>query len=143
MSQQPPGGGHDGDEPIPLHPEAPSRPAPRIQHSQRDAIPVEGLDEPAAGSLIRTIGSGSAVSASHDRDTVEAQLKRPMITPGTGATRCRTFTCKLTDAAIVHMDGQIAQWLDGTTAEVKFSTTTVGRFEGKTPENRLIVTLWY
>ena len=143
MSQQPPGGGHDAEEPIPLHPETPSQSTPRIQHSQRDAIPVEGLDDPGDGSLIRTIGSSSGVTASHDRDAVEAQLKRPMITTGSGATRCRTFTCKLTDAAIAHMDGQIAQWLDGTTAEVKFSPTTVGRFEGKTPENRLIVTLWY
>jgi len=140
---QPPGAGRDLPEPIPLHPEQSAQAAPRIQHSQPASIPVEGGDQPPPQSLIRTIGSGSAVEATHDREALERQLQRPMNLTGAGATRCRTFCCKLTDAAIAHMDAQITQWLDASKAEVKFCSSTVGRFEGKHPENKLLVTVWY
>ena len=143
MSDQHPGHGPQHEEPIPLHPEAPVEDAPRILHSQRDSIPVEDLESPGDSGLIRTIGNGSAVQATSERETAEAQLTRPLNLTGGGATRCRTFSCKLSDASIAHMDMQINQWLDSSKAEVKFCSTTVGRFEGKTPENKLVVTLWY
>lgn len=143
MSSQLPEHGSRHEEPISLHPEASAEVSPRILHGKSGSIPVEDLESPGVSGLIRTIGNGNAVQATSERETAESQLTRPLNLTGGGATRCRTFSCKLSDASIAHMDMQINQWLDAGKAEVKFCSTTVGRFEGKTPENKLVVTLWY
>jgi hypothetical protein len=142
MSDSPPSG---QDEQIPLaqpaKPQQPARP-PMIRHIGKDTPPADALETDEAG-LIRAIGSSSAIEAAKKRDALEATLKRPMNLTGTGATRVRTFTSNLTEASIGHMDEVINRWLDASKAEVKFCSTTVGNFEGKHAEPKLIVTLWY
>lgn len=66
---------------------------------------------------------------------------------GTGvghATRCRTFHCKLSDAAFAHLDDQINDWADQhQDVEIKFATTSIGTIEGKHADPHLIVNVFY
>ncbi len=83
-----------------------------------------------------TLGKGGA----HD----ESQYKRPVDPRSSGACRCRTFHSKLSQGAIDFMDKQINDWLDRNhNIEIKFSTATIGMFEGKHTEPNLIMTLFY
>lgn len=62
----------------------------------------------------------------------------------TGAIHVRTFHCKMSDDALGFLDQQINEWLDGHPQyEVKFSTVTVGDFQGKMGrEVHMIVQVW-
>jgi len=74
----------------------------------------------------------------------DTKFKRPLVPDSPGATRCRTFHCKLTEAAVDYMNGQINDWLDhNQKIVVKFATSTIGNFEGKHSEPNLIVTVFY
>lgn len=75
----------------------------------------------------------------------ESKFKRPLLPPSSpGATRCRTFHCKLTEAAVDYMNGQINDWLEHNDGLViKFASSTIGNFEGKHTEPNLIVTVFY
>ena len=74
----------------------------------------------------------------------EGAFKRALKPGGQGATRVRTFHCKLGDAAMVFMDQQINEWADShEDVEVKFCTSTIGVVEGKRQEPHLILTVWY
>lgn len=71
-------------------------------------------------------------------------FKRPLDSRGIVATRCRTFHCKLSDAAMTFMNDQVNNWLDANEAiTVKFATSTIGIVEGKHPEPNLILTVFY
>lgn len=60
------------------------------------------------------------------------------------ATRCRLFHCKLTTGALAYLNNQINDWIDkDPQITIKFSSSTIGQFEGKHTEPNLIVTLFY
>lgn len=74
----------------------------------------------------------------------EAKFKRPLHLGPEGATRCRTFHCKLSEAAIEFMQTQINDWLDRNDGIIiKFATSAIGPFEGKHTEQNLILSLFY
>ncbi len=62
----------------------------------------------------------------------------------TGAIHVRTFHCKMSDDALGFLDQQINEFLDAHPQyEVKFSTVTVGDFQGKMGrEVHMIVQVW-
>jgi len=107
-----------------------------------EPITLLGTDEGAAqSSMIRTFagGGGTAVGEKADR-----QFKRPLAGQNEGATRCRTFHAKLAAGAIVYLDDQINEWIDGhPEVFIKTVSTTVGLFEGKHAEPHLMVTIFY
>jgi len=68
--------------------------------------------------------------------------RSPNVT-GTGATHVRTFHAKLTDESLAYMDETINEWLDQHPEyEVKFVTSCIGTFTGKTKEPALICQVW-
>ena len=74
----------------------------------------------------------------------DARFKRSLLPDIGGATRCRTFHCKLSEAAVEFMNSQINEWLDqNNKIVIKFSNSTIGSFEGKHTEPNLILTLFY
>lgn len=74
----------------------------------------------------------------------ETRFKRPLDPAGAGGSRCRIFHSKLNDGAIAFMLDQINQWLDEhKDITVKFSTSTMGVFEGKHADPNLILTVFY
>lgn len=74
----------------------------------------------------------------------ESQFQRALDPKAPGATRCRTFHCKITEGAVGYFNNQINDWLDkNPNITVKFANTTVGVFEGKHAEPNLIITLFY
>ncbi len=114
--------------------------------------PMDG-DEPIAliaENEVPTVSSGSVdkkafiktALAQADRHEV---FKRPLVSAAEGATRCRTFHSKLTDAALSYMDNQINEWSDAhPEVHVKFATSTIGLFEAKQhQEPHLIVSVFY
>ena len=69
-------------------------------------------------------------------------FKRPLDPKAQGASRCRTFHSKISEAAIAFMHTQINEWLDSNDQiTVKFATTTIGQFEGKHVEPNIIITI--
>ena len=116
-------GGSGGSPPTPPDP-APT-PAPAIDEG---AAPVLG------SSKIRTVGRPS--------ETGE-QWKRSPVTTGAGACHVKTFHAKLTDESLAYIDRQINEWLDEHPEfEVKFVTSTIGMFTGKSKEPALICQVW-
>lgn len=111
-------------------------------------------DEPAATSsstIISAIGgaggpgspasAGGAIGAARWDET---HFKRPLNPASAGATRCRVFHSKLNDGAIAFMTEQVNHWLDeNKDVTVKFSTSTIGVFEGKHADPNLILTVFY
>lgn len=72
------------------------------------------------------------------------RLQRPLNKTGTGATRCRTFHCKLSEEGTRHLDALINEWCDSNPdIEIKFTTSTVGTWTGKHPEPHLIINIFY
>jgi len=112
-------------------------------------IEMEGNDEPgeaaketldSSGSTIAFAGKPLGSAGEHD----ESKYTRPLISTGTVATRCRTFHCKLNEAAVEYMTDHVNAWLDSDPQiTVKFATSTIGLFEGKTREQHLILTIFY
>jgi len=62
---------------------------------------------------------------------------------GTGAIHVKSFHCKLTDESLHYVDQQINEWLDEHPEyEVKFVSSSVGTFTGKSKEPNLILQVW-
>lgn len=85
---------------------------------------------------LKTFGSKAGID--HKTD-----LKRPINADGTGATRCRVFYSKIAISSLLHMEGQINEWLENSKAEVKHVGHVIGTMEGKTQEANLIVMAWF
>ena len=83
-------------------------------------------------------------AGSNTTEQIESRWKRPLQKTGTGATHVRTFTGKLTQQGMEHIDKHINEWLDNhQDAEVKFSTMQVGEMStslGK--ESMLVIMVW-
>ncbi len=94
----------------------------------------------SSGSTIAYTGQALGSIGAHD----ESKYQRPLDPNAQAATRCRTFHCKLNDAAAEYMNNAVNEWAD-TNPEItiKFATSTIGIFEGKTKDQNLIVTVFY
>jgi hypothetical protein len=69
--------------------------------------------------------------------------RQPVIN-GTGACRVKSFRGKFSDQGLEHLDDSINEWLDAhPEVEVKFVTSTVASFEGKTHDPVLVLNLWH
>lgn len=70
--------------------------------------------------------------------------KREVHHSNAGATRVKSFHCKYSDQGLAYMDDAINEWLDShPEADVKFVTSTVGMFDGKSREPALVLNVWY
>jgi hypothetical protein len=106
----------------------------------RDESPLELEEEhpeEAGHSKIHGVSSASGPTSaqSWSRGTHKNQ---------TGAVRVRSFHCRLSEQGLEYMDHAINDWLDRhPDVEVKFTTSTVGPFDGKIKEPALILNVWY
>ena len=99
---------------------------------------------PAADLTSSRIHAASAATLGVAGAWDDAKYKRSLSPNVAGATRCRTFHCKLSEAAVEFMNNQINEWLDhNDKIVIKFSNSTIGNFEGKHTEPNLIVTVFY
>ncbi len=111
--------------------------------------PIEFDDEdrpnaPAADLSSSRIHGASATTLGVAGTWDDNRFKRSLLPNLAGATRCRTFHCKLSEAAVDFMNNQINEWLDhNDKIVVKFANSTIGNFEGKHTEPNLIVTVFY
>ena len=114
-----------GFEPIEFDDE--ERPSDRLSESSKHKI---------HGATTTTLGAVGAWD--------EARFKRRLNPESVGATRCRTFHCKLSGGAVDFMNAQVNDWLDqNPDIVIKFSNSCIGNFEGKHTEPNLIVTIFY
>ena len=73
----------------------------------------------------------------------EDQWNRTPNVNGTGAIHVKSFHCKFADESLHFIDQQINEWLDAHPQyEVKFVTTAVGEWIGKTREQNMIIQVW-
>ncbi len=106
--------------------------------------PMILAEEPPSATDAREATSIRAFGGAATIRTRGAHLSRPLLQGVPAATRCRTFHCKLTDAAIGHMNDQIDEWADSDDhIEIKFATSCIGIVEGKHNDPHLIVTVFY
>lgn len=99
---------------------------------------------PAADLASSRIHGASATTLGVAGAWDDTKFKRALLPNIAGATRCRTFHCKLSEAAVEFMNHQINEWLDhNEKIVIKFSNSSIGNFEGKHTEPNLIVTVFY
>ncbi len=105
---------------------------------------VPERDVPAVDMTESRIQATAATGIGDAGTWDDTRFQRPVNPKGATASRCRTFHCKLTDAALSFMTNQINDWLDkNEDICVKFSTSCIGMFEGKHSELNLFLTLFY
>ncbi len=115
----------------------------------RDDVLVLAEEEPGANdarvsTAIRAFGGGPSGITEGAVRAPQAHLRRPLLAGVPNATRCRSFHCKLTDAAVTHMNDQINEWADAQDdIEIKFATSCIGVVEGKHADPHMIVTVFY
>jgi hypothetical protein len=119
-------------EPVPVPPPDP-KPKPV------DTTPIQ-LVEADTQKTSKRKAFGSAARAGFEHKT---DFQRDLNLTGQGATRCRVFHSRLSDAPLAHMESVINEWLDENEIEVKFVTQTIGTMEGKRTEENLLVVVWY
>ena len=107
---------------------APAQPAPANVNS------VLGPN----ASKIKAFGVGMS-----DKAHLTKFNRQPTVN-GFGACRVRTFHGRLSDEGLAYMDDKINEWLDThPEIEVKFTTSTVGLYDGKMKEPALILNVWF
>lgn len=99
---------------------------------------TEGSGGEAPARKIQAFGAGKQHGLAPAKE-----YKRPLNLTGAGATRCKTFHCKIAVSSMEYMEAQINEWLDSHEVEAKAVTQVVGIMEGKTAEPNLIVMIWY
>ena len=73
-----------------------------------------------------------------------AHQQRPTNMNKNGAVRMRTFHCRLSEQGVEYLDQTINDWLEQhPDVEVKFTTSTIGLWDGKLKEPTLILNVWY
>jgi hypothetical protein len=103
-----------------------------------DDDPIEVAEDHASSS------SGASRIKAFDRAGAHDEKwdRSPNVT-GHGAIHVKTFHAKLRTDALEFMDQQINEWLDSHPEyEVKFVTSSVGEFHGKTNEPALVLNVW-
>lgn len=137
----------DFDAEVPLEDPAIAEPKPVYRDAEGNVIP-EPVPQPVrrepAGvavqepSKIRQLGQALGGATRHE----DSWARSPNVT-GTGAIHVKSFHCKLTGDCLNLLDQQINEWLDAHPQyEVKFVTTNVGEWTGKTKDPALIVSVW-
>jgi hypothetical protein len=111
------------------------------------ALTLVEPEEPAAAGIAAAARSGihgfSGTGVALNTGMDAAIQQRP-ISPGPGATRIRTFHCRLSEGAVTNLDQQVNAWLSRhPEIEIKFAKSVVGVWEGKHAEPNLILTLFY
>jgi hypothetical protein len=110
-------------------------PAAAAPAASVQAIPLPAASASPAKPLIRFGPEG--VRKQH-------AWKRQTVITGAGACRVKSFRGKYSDQGLEHLDDTINEWLDAhPEVEVKFVTSTVDLFEGKTREPALVLNVWY
>jgi hypothetical protein len=113
----------------------PTRPLP----AREEPLELVSDDKPtteAPKSKIHGISSASSL--------VAHTYKRPTHSNKTGSVRMKTFHCRLSEQGVEYLDQSINDWLEGhPDIEVKFTTSTVGMWDGKLKEPALILNVWY
>jgi hypothetical protein len=132
-------------------------PSPKDQISLDSDELIELVDEPVAGKTSGGSLSGSMsgtasaaaparkiVAFGGDEKKLSENFKRQPIKTGNGACRVKSFHGKYSDEGLRYLDHAINVWLDEhPEVEVKFVTSTVMTFEGKTREPALVLNCWY
>jgi len=114
-------------------------------HHDIDLSPI-ALDSPATttaptGTVIKSV---HAMGIQHSASDHEKEYKRAAIMTGNGACHIKSFHCHLSDDGLRHLDTRINDWLDAHGQyEVKFVTSNIGLWDGKTKDPELIVNVWY
>ncbi|MHC4561815.1 MAG: hypothetical protein ACYS8X_03470 [Planctomycetota bacterium] len=111
------------------------------QGGDNNPIPLED-DEPIG--LVESDGESQVRQfARLGEKTGKQEFRRPLNLTGNGATRCRIFHSKISDASLNVLEEQINEWVDSEDLEIKHIAQTIGTLQGKTAEENLIVTVWY
>ncbi len=125
-----------------------------IRYSGQTTMRAPGESDPGTLAIVdesEMSSSGSTQMRAFGQDTLsgaavhdDSHFTRPLLGPGEGATRCRTFHAKLNDGAVAFMNRQINEWADAhPEIVIKFASTTMGVWEGKKSDPTLIVTVFY
>lgn len=77
------------------------------------------------------------------QNTRKSDFHRPLHLNGTGATRMRLFSSKLSTPSLAAMERQINEWLDAENVEVKAVSSEIGVMQDKIKEENIILCLWY
>jgi len=103
-----------------------------------ELVEVEDAVDAAPTSTMKKIKFGPELGhKKHD-------WKRKTTNDGKGACRMKSFHGKYSDQGLEYLDDCVNEWLDAhPDVEVKFVTSTVGVFEGKTREPALVLNVWY
>lgn len=119
---------------------------PTIQPLRPAGSSIGGV-RPSDGTAGGTAEQAPKIRAFDQRfgggEASESKWKRRPTASGAGAVHVKSFHCKLNNESLDYLDAQINEWLDGhPECDVKFVTTAVGEWTGKTREPNLIVQLW-
>jgi hypothetical protein len=91
--------------------------------------------EPPKSKIHQMSAVGSLTPHSYKRSTHSNK---------TGAVRMRTFHCRLSEQGVDYLDQTVNDWLEShPDVEVKFTTSTIGLWDGKLKEPTLILNVWY
>lgn len=109
------------------------------------AVPAPA-STPAASANVGAAGGASKIQMFEQRMGAkrhEDKWSRSPNSTGTGAIHCKSFHCKLVGDSLEFLDQQINEWLDAHPQyEVKFVTSSIGEWTGKSREPNLIVQVW-
>jgi hypothetical protein len=115
-------------------PTAPIRPPGR--ETPLELVADDKPTTEAPKSKIHGISSVNALAAH--------AYKRPTNLNKNGAVRMRTFHCRLSEQGVEYLDQTVNDWLEQhPDIEVKFTTSSVGMWDGKLKEPTLILNVWY
>jgi hypothetical protein len=134
--------------PAPVLPQQPRPVIPQQQpqqaQQQEDPIALIEDDDDLAEPLVDAPAVSKIKAFGAEFKQKQHQWKRTPHTTGQGAIRMKSFHGKYSDQGLEYLDDAINEWLDNhPEVEVKFVTSTVSVFEGKTREPALVLNLWY
>jgi len=119
-----------------------STPAP-LGRAKDDLSSLAIVDDPQTSSGAPT-ASKIKITAYGVGGMAEKTYKRHSTLTGNGAVHVKSFHGILSDEGLQRLDDKINDWLEGHgDLEVKFVTSNVGVWHGKTSEPALIVHIWY
>jgi hypothetical protein len=130
----------------PLRPTVPSNLPPKITPpptlgKPRDdlsslAVVDEGPSQVTGSSKIQAFGVKEIAP--------EREFKRNANLTGTGAVHVKSFHGHLHDEGLARLDNRINEWMEAHPQfEIKFATTTIGVWDGKTKDQVMIINIWY
>jgi len=116
---------------------------PQVSKPKDDLSSLTLADDPQTTSGA-PISNKIKITAYGVAGMTEKTYKRHANVTGTGAVHVKSFHGILSDEGLQRLDDKINDWLEGhTDLEVKFVTSNVGVWHGKTSEPALIVHVWH